>query len=334
MTQAIRFGFGFDLRNPPAWQRPLPDLYAETLDFINAIDGMGFESVWLAEHHCMEDGYNPSPYMFGAAVAARTKHVRISSGVCLLPFYHPVRLAEDLAVLDIISNGRIDFAPALGYLPWEADAHGFDFSKRGKITDEMLQIIRPLWEGETVTFKGEFFDIKNARCRPLPVQKPGIPIFIGGTARPGFRRAARYGDGYIGTPVFWQQYVEEVKAAGKDESEARIVCMDGANMWLLVSEDPEKTLHEVAPHAHYQINMYAEWQEHEAVGIKKMDLETFKKTGPLKVLTPDQAIEYIRAQAAMAPIEGFCMQMPAGYPLSIMAEHARLFADRVLPAFR
>jgi len=334
VSQHLRFGFGFDLRNPPAWQRPLPDLYAETLDFINAIDGMGFESVWLAEHHCMEDGYNPSPFMFGAAVAARTRNVRISSGVSLAPFYHPVRLAEDLAVLDIISNGRVDYAPALGYLEWEADSYGLDFRKRGRVTDEILQIVRRLWRGETVSYEGECFNIRNARCRPLPVQQPSIPIFVGGTARPGLRRAARYGDGYIGTPLFWSRYLEEVRACGKDESDARIVCMDGANMWLLVSEDPEKALEEVAPHAHYQINMYAEWQEHEAVGIKKMDLETFKKEGPLRVLLPDQAIDYIRSQIDMAPIEGFCMQMPAGFPLSRMAEHAELFARKVIPAFR
>lgn len=333
-SRHIRFGFGFDLRNPPQWQRPLPELYAETLDFIAAIEQMGFESVWLAEHHCMEDDYNPSPFMFGAAVAARTRKIRISSGVSLAPFYHPVRLAEDLAVLDTISNGRVEYAPGLGYLQWEADAYGLDFRQRGLITDELLQIVRPLWEGETVNFAGKIFNISKARCRPLPVQRPGIPIFVGGSARPGLRRAARYGDGYIGTPVFWSLYLEEMQASGKDVSDARIVCMDGANMWLLVSEDPEKTLEEVTPHAHYQINKYAEWQEHDIVGIQKMDLETFKKTGPLRVLTPDQAIDYIRSQAEMAPIEAFCMQTPAGFPLSKLAEHAELFAKKVIPAFR
>lgn len=332
MPSPIRFGFGFDLRNPPDWRRPLPDLYAETLDFIAATEQMGFEAVWLAEHHCMEDDYNPSPYMFGAAVAARTSKVRISSGVSLAPFYHPVRLAEDLAVLDNISNGRIEFAPGLGYLDWEAQAYGLDFSKRAVITNELLQIVRRLWEGETVTFQGEYFDITDAKCRPLPVQRPSIPIFIGGTARPGLRRAALYGDGYIGTPVFWPQYLEEVRALGKDDSEARISCMDGANMWLLVSEDPEKTLEEVAPHAYYQISMYAKWQEHKSVGIQKMDFETFKKSGPLRVLTPEAAIDFIRAQRELAPIETFCMQTPAGFPLQKLAEHADLFARKVIPA--
>jgi alkanesulfonate monooxygenase SsuD/methylene tetrahydromethanopterin reductase-like flavin-dependent oxidoreductase (luciferase family) len=247
VSKPIRFGYGFDLRNPAQWRRSTPDLYAETLDFIAATEEMGFSSVWLAEHHGIEDGYNPSPFMFGAAVAARTKKVKISSGVSLAPFYHPVRLAEDLAVLDNISNGRVEYAPGLGYLQWEAEAYGLDFKNRGKITDELLKIVRRLWEGEAVTYAGEFFSVKNARCSPLPVQRPNIPIFVGGSARPGLRRAARLGDGYIGTPLFWNQYLEEIRASGKDESKARFVCMDGANMWIVVSEDPEKTLEEVAP---------------------------------------------------------------------------------------
>ena len=333
MASGLRFGFGFDLRNPAQWHRPFPELYAETLDFIAAIDAMGFGGVWLAEHHGIDDGYNPSPFVFGAAVAARTRSLRISSGVALAPFYHPVRMAENLAVLDAISNGRVDFAPGLGYLPWEAEAYGFNLRDRGRITDEILSIVGRLWTGESVTHAGEFFSIRNARCRPLPVQQPGIPIFVGGSARPGLRRAARLGDGYIGTPLFWPQYLEEMRACGRPEADARIVCMDGANMWIVVSEDPERTLHAVAPHAHYQINTYAEWQEHDAGGFKQMDLETFKQTGALKVFTPEQAIAYIRQQQELAPIEGFCMQIPAGYPLPLMLEHAELFARKVMPAF-
>jgi alkanesulfonate monooxygenase SsuD/methylene tetrahydromethanopterin reductase-like flavin-dependent oxidoreductase (luciferase family) len=334
MPPPVRFGYGFDLRNPRTWHKPLPELYAETLDFIDAIESMGFESIWLAEHHGIDDDYLPSPLTFAAAVAARTKTLRISTGVALAPFYHPVRLAEDLAVLDLISNGRIDFAPGVGYLPWEAAAYGFDFGSRGRMTDEILQILRRLWSGEAVTFKGEFFDLKEARCRPLTVQKPGIPLFIGGTARPGFRRAARLGDGFIGPLVFWPEYLQELRACGKSESEGRIVSMDASDMWMLVTDDPEKTLNEVAPHTHYQVNQYARWQAHEKVGVQEMDLETFKKSGMTKVLTPEQAIDYLRSRMELAPIEAFCMQAPAGFPLSKLLRHAELFATRVMPALR
>ena len=180
MASHLRFGYGFDMRNPPAWHRPWADLYAETIEFIEHIEALGFEGVWLAEHHGIDDGYMPSPIVFGAGVATRTKKVRISQGVGLEPHYHPVRLAEDLAVLDILSNGRAEFAMGIGYLGFEADAYGWDRKKRGRISDEVMEIVRRLWQGETLNYQGEFFQLKGARCTPLPVQAGGIPMFVGG----------------------------------------------------------------------------------------------------------------------------------------------------------
>ncbi len=335
MPSPVRFGYGFDLRNPGKWQRPWANLYAEHLDFINWTETLGFEAVWLAEHHGIDDGYLPSPLMFGAAVAARTRKVRISTGVGLAPFYHPVRLAEDLAVLDVISGGRAELALGIGYLKFEADAYGFNSGDRGQISDEVLEVLKHLWRGETVTFEGKFHHIRNARIRPLPVQQPGIPLFIGGVAQPGFRRAARFGDGFIGPVEFYPAYLQEVRALGKPEKDARMVSMSYSDMWLVVSEDPEKTVNEVAPHAFYQINSYAEWQENKMWQVfQKMDLEAFKKSGVMKIMTPDEAIAYIRSRIEAAPIEAFCMQAPAGLPLSKLAEHAELFAKKVMPAFR
>ena len=278
MPAPVRFGYGFDMRNPKAWYKPWPELYAEHLDFIALIESLGFEAVWLAEHHGIDDGYLPSPLMIGAAVAARTKKVRISTGVGLAPFYHPVRLAEDMAVLDILSDGRAELALGIGYLKFEAEAYGFASKNRGRISDELLQIVRRLWQGESVTFDGAFFKLVNARITPLPVQKPGIPMFVGGVAQPGFRRAALYGDGYIGPVENYPSYVAELRDAGKSEKTARMVSMSYSDMWFVVTEDPEKTIHEVAPHAYYQINTYAEWQEDKAWGpFKQMVSRGFQE---------------------------------------------------------
>jgi alkanesulfonate monooxygenase SsuD/methylene tetrahydromethanopterin reductase-like flavin-dependent oxidoreductase (luciferase family) len=237
-----------------------------------------------------------------------------------------------MAVLDLISNGRAELALGIGYLDAEAHAYGFDPKKRGRMTDEILQIVRRLWEGETVTFSSEFFNIENARIAPLPVQKPSIPLFVGAAKRPGLRRAARYGDGYIGGASQYPDFVEEMHACGKDEKTARVIGMDG--MWTMVSEDPEKTLHEVAPHAYYQINTYAQWQAGKDWGFEVLDFETFKNSGMINVLTPEQAIADMKSRLKEAPLESFCMQAPAGFPLSRLAESAELFANKVLPAFR
>jgi hypothetical protein len=324
------------MRNPEDWRRPSPDLYAEHLEFISWIETLGFGNVFLAEHHGIDDGYLPSPLVMAAAIAGRTRSIRIGTGVALAPFYHPVRLAEDAAVIDVISNGRFELTLGIGYLPHEAAAYGFDFGKRGKQSDELLQIARRLWRGETVSFDGEVFKIENARVTPLPVQKDGIPLWIGATTPPGFRRAARFGDGYNGPVENWPDYLAAVRAEGKDDSQARIISMSASDMWFAVSHDPERTLEEIAPHCYYQLNTYAKWQNNAGWGGVKpvMPLEDFKTSGAMKVMTPSDAVAYIKSRQALAPIEAFCMQAPAGYPLSKLAEHVELFAREVLPAFR
>jgi len=333
MTAPLRFGYGFDMRNPPQWEKPWADLYSETLEFIEHLENIGFGQVWLAEHHGIDDGYMPSPVVFGAGVATRTTKVRISQGVGLLPHYHPVRLAEDLAVMDILSGGRAEFGMGIGYLPFEAEAYGF--GKRGKLADEIIEIVRRLWQGEALDYDGEFFQLKGARCTPLPCQEGCIPMFVGGTAPAGFRRAARFGDGFIGPVEFWPQYLEEVKQAGKPESAARIISMSYSDMWMLVAEDPEKALDEMAPHAYYQINTYAEWQEGTDWAVMSaMSLDEFKKSGVMRTMTPDDCIAYIKGRQQEAPIEAFCMQVPSGFPLDRMAEYAETFASKVIPAFR
>jgi alkanesulfonate monooxygenase SsuD/methylene tetrahydromethanopterin reductase-like flavin-dependent oxidoreductase (luciferase family) len=244
-----------------------------------------------------------------------------------------VRLAEDMAVLDLISNGRADLAVGLGYLDDEARGYGFQPKKRARMTNEILEIVRRLWEGENVTWAGEFFNLENARITPLPVQKPSIPLYVGASTRAGLRRAAVYGDGYIGGPSQYQIYLEELRACGKDEREARILSME--DMWLVVSEDPEKTMQEVAPHFYYQLNTYAQWQAGKDWSPHSiMDFDTFRKSGAVKVLTPDEAIAHFKSKLDTALVEGFCMFAPAGYPLSKLAQSAELFASKVLPAFR
>ena len=333
MPSKLGFGFGLDLRNPHQWLRPWADHYAEHLDFVAWTETLGFQHVWLAEHHGVGDGYLPSPLIFAAAIAARTKTIRIGTGVALAPFYHPVRLAEDCAVLDVLSNGRFELTLGLGYLASEAGAYGFDLKQRGRMADELLQIVRPLWRGETVTFEGEFFKTRDARIFPRPLQQPSIPLFIGGATKPGFRRAAIYGDGFCGPVEDFPAYVAALRDAGKDESAARIRCMSASDMWFLVSHDPEGALEEIAPHAFYQMNQYAEWQQDVSWGVQKMSFEAFKTSGVMKVLTPEKAIEYIESRRQAAPIETFCMHVPAGFPLDKYAKYVELFANEVLPAF-
>ena len=329
-----RFGYAFDMRNPPHWPKRWTDLYTEHLDFISWSETIGFEGVWFAEHHGSLDGYLPSPLVMAAAVAARTKTIRIGTSIALAPFYHPVRLAEDAAVIDIISGGRLDLAVALGYVRAEADRYGLDFSKRAKRTDETLQIIRRLWRGETFSFEGDFFQLDNAKIAPLPVSER-MPLWIGGNSKPAYRRAAKYGDGFFGPVESYPDYAAEVAALGMAPSAARIHSIGANDMWHLVSNDPERTIEEVLDHIVYQTNSYAEWQEGTATAtFTRVTKDQMRPAANQWVMTPEQSISHFKAKLAIAPVESHAMMAPAGFPLDKLAYHAELFAKEVLPAFR
>jgi alkanesulfonate monooxygenase SsuD/methylene tetrahydromethanopterin reductase-like flavin-dependent oxidoreductase (luciferase family) len=168
VSNKLTFGYLYDFRNPAQWHRPWSNLYAETLDFIAWTESVGFGGAWVPEHHAADDGYVTSPLVVLAAIAMRTKSIKLGSGIALAPLYHPVRFAEECTALDILSNGRLEMSVAIGYRRREAEAYGVDFSSRGRRTDEFLQIVRRLWSGETFSFEGKHFSLKNANIVPTP----------------------------------------------------------------------------------------------------------------------------------------------------------------------
>src|ERR1700722_16177512 len=221
LVKKLTFGYLYDFRNPQQWRRPWADLYAETLDFITWTESLGFDGAWVPEHHGADDGYAPSPLVALASIAARTKTIKLGSAVALAPLYHPVRFAEECAVLDILSNGRLEMAVAVGYRRREAEAYGVDFSSRGRRTDEFLEIVRRLWAGETFSYEGRHFTLKNASIVPTP-SRGRIPLFLGGFTEKALERTAKFGDGYFGNLDVCDLYLEKLRACGKDPASARI----------------------------------------------------------------------------------------------------------------
>lgn len=335
MKHALTFGYLYDFRNPLEWRRPWADLYAQTLDFISFTESLGFAGAWVPEHHGSDDGYAPSPLVTLAAIAARTKTIKLGSAIALAPLYHPVRFAEDCAVLDILSGGRAEMAVAVGYRRREAAAYGIDFSSRGRRMDEFLEIVRRLWAGETFSYAGQHFALKNASIVPTPTRP--IPLYIGGFTDKALERTAKYGDGYFGNPEVWELYRQKLRACGKDPAAAR---MRIQGLFVLVARDPEKAMEEVAPHYHYVNNAYGRWlsEDRGSTGfdgtlLTPMTLEAFKASGILRILTPPQAVEMLSEMLAKAPVEHFMMMLPPGFPPERFAPYAELFAREVMPAF-
>ena len=343
-NQKVRFGLYYDFRNPPQWRQPSDRLYSEILDQIAWGENNGFDDVWLSEHHFIDDGYLPSTLPAAAAVAARTKKIRIALGVLLMPFHNPVRLAEDVAVVDVISGGRFELGVGAGYKEEEFEGFAVPHHERGARTNEALGIVRRLLGGETVTLKGKFFEVNKVRITPEPIQKPRPPIWIGGFTPAALRRGARYGDGFI-TPradrAVYDSYVAELQKQGRPASNIRFA---GGHPWLIVSNDPDKTWNEAADHIIYQNDNYMAWAEKEYAALSEKtgqpikplylrDREGLRKSGQLIVVEPERAIKLIREYISAVPITHcYSWTLPPGLPPSWAQPHLELFASKVIPA--
>jgi probable F420-dependent oxidoreductase len=333
----LRFGLWYDFRNPSQWRQPADRLYREIFDQIAWAENNGFDDVWLSEHHFIEDGYLPSILPVAAAIAARTNRIRIGSGVLLMPFHNPVRLSEDAAVVDVISGGRFELGVGVGFKREEFNSFGVAFKERGARTNQSLEIIRRALSGETVTFKSDFFDFKNVKVTPTPIQKPHPPIWLGGFTPAALRRAVRFGDGFTqpgASREVYDAYVTELKKQERPTDNIRFA----SGFWcLLVSNNPEKTFVEAADHIIYQANNYSEWLS--AAGLNPLsdylrDREQLRQSGLLRVVDPETAISVIRDFTNTVPITHFySWTLPPGLPPRWAQTHLELFASKVIPAF-
>jgi alkanesulfonate monooxygenase SsuD/methylene tetrahydromethanopterin reductase-like flavin-dependent oxidoreductase (luciferase family) len=211
------------IRQLPSHPRPSQDLYREHLEESVLAEELGFDAVWASEHHFAEDAWNPSPITFLAAVAARTARVRIGTYVLLVPFHNPVRVAEDIAVLDNISGGRVDLPVGVGSAAEEFRTFGIPFNERLGRTFEALRIIERCFAGEEFSHKGKYYEFPNVRMTTTPVQRPGPPIWVASmgdqsvawTARRGYHLAAGAGRGHA-------KYEELLRQFGHDRSKCQV----------------------------------------------------------------------------------------------------------------
>jgi natural product biosynthesis luciferase-like monooxygenase protein len=171
------------------------EVIKEQMELMYEAEGLGFDSVWPAEHHFSEYGYCASPQVSLAAVAARTTRIRLGTGVVVLPFHNPIRVAEDFAFLDLMSDGRVDLGVGRGYQPIEYAGFGLADQQANsrEIFDESIRLVRQCWTDERVTFRGKHFHVEDLYVRPKPLQQPHPPIYMACLSAESFRLAGRYG---------------------------------------------------------------------------------------------------------------------------------------------
>jgi alkanesulfonate monooxygenase SsuD/methylene tetrahydromethanopterin reductase-like flavin-dependent oxidoreductase (luciferase family) len=239
----IRLGMYIDLRNPPPWLRPWDRLYGRWLERIVEAERLGGEAVWLTEHHFFEDGYLPQCWTLAAAIAARTSRMRIGTAVALLPLHDPVEWAEQIALVDLISGGRVEPGFGLGYRKPEYQAFEGDFKHRYQVFAERITELRRLWGEEPGAIR---------LITPGPLQKP-MPMWGGFGGPRGARLAGRLGLGLQSIDRSLLDPYREGLAAGRhDPSRAR---MAGALEFFL-TDDPDRAWAQIEPHVRYRWESY------------------------------------------------------------------------------
>ncbi len=187
----MKFVLFFLIHQPPG--KSEPQVIAETLEQAEYAEDLGYDAVWIAEHHFTVHGICGSPLQFLANVAARTRRIRLGQGVIVLPFNHPIHIAEQSAMLDILSNGRLDLGIGRGYLEPEYRGFGIPMPDSTTMFRESFEIIRLAWQNERFSFAGKHYQIQDLRISPKPVQKPHPPIYVASVSPSSLTWAAEQG---------------------------------------------------------------------------------------------------------------------------------------------
>jgi alkanesulfonate monooxygenase SsuD/methylene tetrahydromethanopterin reductase-like flavin-dependent oxidoreductase (luciferase family) len=321
------FTMRFDMR-APATGAPAADLYAAALDMAGWGEQHGCVSALLCEHHMSDDGYLPSPMVLASAIAARTTTLPITIAVVLLPLYDPVRLAEEMVVLDIISKGRAMVVAAIGYRPVEYEMFGIDYHRRGKIAEEKLAVLLAAKTGEPFEHEG-----RHIHVTPAPLTPGGPYVAWGGGTIAAAQRAGRHGIGFFaqrGDPELGVAYEVAARSAGHEPGMCILSPAD-ATTTMFVAEDVDKAWEELGPYLMHDVRSYADWNEGNtdtaSLSFVTTAEELRAENRSHRILTVEEAVEVVRGGAPLAlhPLIG-------GLPPEIAWRYLNTVADKVVPA--
>jgi len=313
--------------------------YKESLEEVTRAEALGFDSVWMEEHHSVANHYWPSPLTVLAGFATRTSRVTLGTDIAVGPFHHPVRLAEDVAMLDVMSGGRVTLGVAIGYKPDEFALYGVPLEKRGARFEEQVAIMQGLWTGERVSFKGAYYTVEG-RLEPAPVQKPHPPLWIGGWGDITLRRAATLADNWIPGPTAdlrrllqgKKQFLENRAAAGRTQA---ITEWPLTRDVIIADTDLEaRALAEAHIMVAYRREYAGGWRHPFIDASIATDLDKLMEDRFI-IGGPDQCIAKIRRFVeAYGMTHLICRTFFPGMPHAHIMRELELLAKEVMPAFR
>ncbi|HEX5948218.1 MAG TPA: LLM class flavin-dependent oxidoreductase [Actinomycetota bacterium] len=341
----VRIGLGlFTGQLPVGSQRTFEQEYHDIVELSRLAETLGYDSVWVSEHHGSSDGYLPSLLPMLAGLATATDRVQLGTGVILTPFHHPLRLAEDAAVVDLLSGGRLILGLGLGWREEEFRMFEIPIRERVRRTTETVEILRKAWTGRRFDHEGRAFRLDRVKVTPAPAREPGPPIYLGGFVEDAVRRAGRLGDGYIRSRGGLEHARDSLavaedgaREAGKDPDALGFAQLHNAFVWQ--DGDAWEVVRRGATH---QLGVYDAWRE----GADTPDIDTLEPAPQdeeqVRRLTPagdPRAI--LRALRpwvdAFADRNEFHLVVRFHYPgmdLETAGRAVELFGEEVLPALK
>lgn len=332
------------------------EMVDEQISLMRAAEEYEFDSVWPAEHHFSEYGVCASPAVTLATLAQTTSRIRLGTGVVVLPLHHPIRVAEEFALLDVLSNGRVDLGVGRGYQPNEFRGFGVDQTKSRELFDESIEIILQAWREGRVNFRGKHYQLEDVEIRPRPVQDPHPPIWMAALSDESFEKAGRLGLNLLFSPVFggslqrageqFKVYREALESAGYDPASRQV----GALVMVYAGRTQEQARKEFAPAVNWYLRTYSKYvaphmDEPAVEGYENytflrdvtsvLEWEHLVQAGAAICGEADyvtERIAEIRQQIGVDTL--LCWTRMGGLPNDLVLAHMESMRDHVMPELR
>lgn len=316
-VSAIRF----DMRRAPFSPLTDADLYAQCVEMSTWADQHGFAAITVSEHHGVD--FISAPVTMAAMLLGRTKNAFVTVNALLVPLHDPVRLAEQVASIDLMSGGRFRFVAGLGYKVEEFEMAGVDRRKRGALVEEYVQVMLKAWTGEPFEWRG-----RTIVVTPTPKTPGNQLLFMGGSVKASAERAARLRLPFFTMsvdPALGEHYRAACEAVGYEG----VFMYPTGPSFVHVTDDPERTWAEIGRYALYDAQSYASWQsgDHDnVVAVGGQTVDDLKASGMWQVVTPEECIELAKRTGSVAlhPLMG-------GMPAELGWQSLELFVDKVQP---
>ncbi|MFJ3928426.1 LLM class flavin-dependent oxidoreductase [Streptomyces sp. NPDC090022] len=317
----------FNLVDPDGTPETLSARYRCALEMAAYADEHGIDTLQTEEHHGTGNNWLPSPLAFAGALFGATRRISVTVSAIIGPLHDPLKVAEDIAVLDLLSGGRLITVAGIGYRPEEYEQHGVEWGRRSRLQDELLETLLQAWTGEPFMFRG-----RTVRVTPVPFTRPHPLLLVGGSSRAAARRAAR-----LGLPFFPSAHLPELQAYYEEQLAEHgtegFCMMPAARTPLLhIAEDPDRAWALYGEHFLHEAGMYASWQSKDirsAVRSGARTVEELRAEGVYRILSPQEAVAYAReaGEAGNLVLHPLC----GGMPVEEGWRSLRLLCEQVLP---